>query len=177
MSIQPEIELFWRFIVSSVDHLIASLDALTEAELNWRPLENANSLYILATHTMGNLAENLLGVLCGQPSQRQRDAEFVAQGESARLIQQQWQTLQQRVYASLTQLPATALDRQHDHPRRGPLTGRAIYFLPRAAKRHPRKNRPFILVQLRAFMKIRKAKGLTFDDVLLIPQRSAITDR
>jgi len=129
VSIHPEIELFWRFIVSSVDHLIATLDALTEAELNWRPLENANSLSILATHTMGNLAENLLGVLCGQPIQRQRDAEFVARGASASLIQQQWQTLQQRVYASLTQLPATALDRQQEHPRRGLLTGREIFIV------------------------------------------------
>ena len=41
MPIYPEIELFWRFIVNSVDQIIACLDGLTEVEINWRSLENA----------------------------------------------------------------------------------------------------------------------------------------
>ena len=57
-----EIEEFWPFIARSVDRLVALLDGLSEKELNWQPLENANSLYALAVHTMGNVEENLLGV-------------------------------------------------------------------------------------------------------------------
>jgi len=129
MPIHPEIELFWRFIVSSVDQIITCLDGLTEAEINWRPVESTNSLFVLAVHTMGNLEENLFSVLCGQPVQRQREAEFVAQGHSDKAIQQQWHELQQCVYAGLAQLPAIELDRKRQHPRRGQLTGREILLV------------------------------------------------
>ena len=60
-----EIALFWRFIVESEDKLIESLHGLEEDSLNWSPLDNANSLYVLATHTMGNIEQNILGgILC-----------------------------------------------------------------------------------------------------------------
>ncbi len=105
MAMDPEIALFWRKIVSSVDGLVVCLDGLTAEELNWHPLENANSRFVLATHMLGNLEENLYGVLCGQIVQRHRETEFSSRCASATTLQQQWQTLQKRVADALAQLP------------------------------------------------------------------------
>ena len=68
-----EIESFWRFIRSSVDRILSSgLEGLNEDDRNCRPLDNANSLYVLDSHTMANLEENMLVVLRGQKAFRDR---------------------------------------------------------------------------------------------------------
>ena len=121
--------LFWRYISSSVDQLIATMDDLTAAEINWSPIGDANSLYVLATHTMGNVTQNLLGVLCGQPVQRERDAEFAAQGDTPDALRTQWQTLRARIQAQLEQLDVAALNQPHTHPGRGELTGREVLIV------------------------------------------------
>jgi len=129
----PEIELFWKYIVSSVDHILATMDGLEGDDLDWRPLDNASSLAILAIHTMGNLEENLLEILCGQPVHRQRDAEFAARGTTVEALRQRWQDLQARIIAALESVPPIELDRERDHPRRGRLSGRAVLMV---AARH-----------------------------------------
>ena len=83
MRSSPEIDLFWRKIRSTVDELVACLEALDSDSLNWRPLDDANSLYVLATHTIYNVRHNLLNALCGSPGARYRDAKFMASGGSA----------------------------------------------------------------------------------------------
>jgi len=55
-----EIASFWRFITSAIDRLIVCLDGLDQTELDWRPLPDANSLYVLAVHTLANTEENIL---------------------------------------------------------------------------------------------------------------------
>ena len=124
-----EVETFWRYIVGSVEHILACMDGLAADDLNWQPLENANSLYVLATHTMGNVEKNLLDVLCGQPVERQREAEFMARGSSVEPIQRRWHELQERVSSSLAQLPPAELDREREHPHRGQITGREVLIV------------------------------------------------
>ena len=121
--------LYWRFITSSVDRLLACLDGLDEAALNWRPLPNANSLYVLATHLIGNIEETVWGLVCGQPVVRDRDAEFSATGYDAPLLQTRWQTLQTHIAHHLAQLSSSTLEQEHLHPRRGSLTGWAILLI------------------------------------------------
>lgn len=65
-----EIDLYWHKIRNSVDELVACLEGLDSDSPNWRPLDDANSLYVLATHTMGNIRYNFLNVLCGLPVTR-----------------------------------------------------------------------------------------------------------
>jgi uncharacterized damage-inducible protein DinB len=124
-----EVELFWEYIIGSVERIIACLDGLGEGDLNWRPLENANSLYVLATHTMGNVEKNLLDALCGQPIERQREAEFVAHGSSVEPIRQRWRELQERVSVRLAPLSSDDLDREREHPHRGQITGREVLIV------------------------------------------------
>jgi uncharacterized damage-inducible protein DinB len=128
-SSQAEIMLFWRYITSSIDQLLATLEGLDARELNWSPIPNANSLYVMATHTMGTTAENLLEVLCGQAVHRQRDAEFAAQGDSAAALHAHWQSLRAQIQAQLEQLSDAELGQARKHPRRGDITGRDVLIV------------------------------------------------
>lgn len=126
----PEALLFWRFIASSLDRLVACLDGLDADDLNWRPpAPGANSLYALATHTLGNSEENILETLGGRAVGRDREAEFAAIGASAGAIAARWRELRAELARTLAALPAGALDTEYAHPRRGTLTGRAILIV------------------------------------------------
>ncbi|GEM_PF-332807 len=124
-----QILVFWRFITSSVDRLLACLDGLDTTELNWRPLPHANSLIVLATHITGNIEETVLGLICGQPRVRDREAEFHVTAADSAALQQRWQTLQTEIAQQLTQLPPSDLARVRLHPRRGQLTGWEILLV------------------------------------------------
>jgi hypothetical protein len=59
----------------------ASLDGMSEAQLNWRPpLPGANSAFVIAAHTIGNARAWVLGIACGEDVSRDRPAEFRAAG-------------------------------------------------------------------------------------------------
>lgn len=120
---------FWRYIAGSLDRLVALLDGLSADELDWRPpAPEANSLYTLAIHTLGNAEENLLETLGGQPIGRDRAREFAARGDSA-TVAARWAALRPRLAEMLATLPVGALDATHRHPRRGVLIGRDILIV------------------------------------------------
>jgi hypothetical protein len=124
-----EVESFRQFIFDSIDRLVGCLDGLTSDQLNWRPpAPETNSLYVLASHIVGNAEQNLLGVLCGQPVARNRAAEFAAAGETAEPVRRRWQELRAQMEAALDVLPPSRLDQELKHPR-GMLTGREVLTL------------------------------------------------
>lgn len=129
MAIPAEISLFWDFIARSVDRIFACMDGFTGDDLNWQPIDSANSLYVLAAHTMGNLEDNILRVWCGQSGERDRVAEFAAQGADDAELRAYWQELQARVNAALATLAPPDLDRTCIHHRRGTITGREILIV------------------------------------------------
>lgn len=124
-----ETSIFWRYISSSIDQLLGTLDGLSEQEINCSPIGNANSLFVLATHTLGNTTENVLSVLCGQTVDRQRKAEFTAQGSSLAPLQAQWQHLRGQIETRFAQLDDTILDEMREHPRRGQMMGREVLIV------------------------------------------------
>lgn len=121
-----EVDLYWRRISKTVDELVACLEGLDGDSLNRSPLDDANSLYVLATHTMGNVRHNVLHVVCGLPITRDRDAEFVATGASATEIEARWNALKVQVAEAIEDLPDADLDRDRQHPHRGAITGREV---------------------------------------------------
>jgi len=124
-----EIETLWSFIRRSIDRIFSCLEGLGEEDLNWRPLRNANSLYILATHVMANVESNILGVLCGLEILRNRDDEFKARGSSSEPLQKKWQELQEKISINLSKLPPGALNQEYVHPRLGRITGRDHFIV------------------------------------------------
>jgi hypothetical protein len=124
-----EVETLWNYISRSIARIILCLDGLNEDDLNWKPLDNANSLYVLAIHMMGNVESNILGVLCHQNMLRQREDEFSAHGTTAESVQQKWREIQERITSHLAQLPPYILDQEQEHPRRGRITGRDLMIV------------------------------------------------
>jgi 3-hydroxyisobutyrate dehydrogenase-like beta-hydroxyacid dehydrogenase len=125
-----ETESFQRFIFSTIDDLVGSLEGLSEAQLNWRPAAaDTNSLYAIVTHVLGNAEENILMTVCGQTVSRSRAAELAARGTSWEPVRDHWRELRTRMAGALAALPAGELDRVRAHPRRGPLTGREVLLV------------------------------------------------
>lgn len=122
-----EVALYMDRITRVVERFIAAGEGLSEEEINWKPAEGANSIYVLATHTMGNVRENIVQLLGGEDVGRDRDSEFVATGRGVDGLREAWAALQVRIAAVLDALDAGALDRDYARPRGGEtLPGRGI---------------------------------------------------
>lgn len=120
----------WRFISSSIERLVELAGGLSADELEWRPAAPAaNSLGVLAMHTLGNLEENVIQTLCGEPVHRQRNAEFHLERVTATDVQTRWSSLSESVELRLSALTSSDLDRRYFHPRRGELTGREVLIV------------------------------------------------
>ncbi|MDA0256111.1 MAG: DinB family protein [Chloroflexi bacterium] len=125
-----ELEAGWGFVEQRIDALVALLDGRSAEELNWRPAApEANSIFVLATHTIANARQGLLVVLCGGPDDRDRDAEFRAAGDTIEPIERRWHELRAEIRACLAALPAQRLDEALTHPRQGEMTGRQVLLL------------------------------------------------
>ncbi len=107
-----EIETYSRWIRSLLDRVCASLEGLSEAQLNWRPtIEGANSAYVIAAHTLGSARAGVLGIACGQAMGRDRPAEFRAGGSHADLLAAT-RGLSGEIEAALAALPPSSLKRR-----------------------------------------------------------------
>ena len=124
-----ETDVYWLKISNTVDEIVACLEGVGSDDLDWSPLDDANSLYVLATHTMGNVRHNLLNGLCGLAISRDRDAEFVVTGGSAADIVAHWNELKSQISDSIEGLPRGEMDRERDHPRYGTISGHELLVL------------------------------------------------
>ncbi len=132
--VKSEIEGFLMAYQVSLARLRACVEGLTTEQLNWRPPANdANSIAVLATHTMGNMRQNVLGVACGLPDNRDRDAEFVSHANDPAALIKQAHGLYGEIEAALANLPQANLDERIEHPHRGPTTRRQALLV---AARH-----------------------------------------
>ena len=124
------IEAFRDKIIEYVERILATSDGLDEAGINWRPTgTDTNSIYVLATHVMGNVRQNALAMLGGQADTRDRDAEFVASGNSAQALQQTWADLKPQVVDALGKIGIAELTHEYPHPRRGTMSGLGVLML------------------------------------------------
>jgi len=79
-----ELTVYTEELKHLLDRLVQSLEGLTGEQLNWRPpAPETNSIFVIATHTMGNLEAWVLGIVCAQPIERDRPAEFASSGQDA----------------------------------------------------------------------------------------------
>jgi uncharacterized damage-inducible protein DinB len=108
-----EIGTYSRELQSLLARVCGCLDGLDEAQLNWRPpVAAGNSIYVIASHTLGNVRAWVLGIACGQPVTRDRPAEFRASGRDASALVAVAQRLSSEIDAALSALPLSALDRR-----------------------------------------------------------------
>ena len=104
-----ELHAVMRDLVRGMDH----------GTLNWSPLPKANSLAVLATHTLGSERE-MIRALRGISTDRDRDAEFKVEAEAAdllSLLDQADREMDEHV-AALTVADLTELRPRGDRPPR-----------------------------------------------------------
>jgi len=112
-----ELGLYAAQLQQALDKLCERVEGLSSAQLNWKPpAPEANSIYVIATHTLGNAESWVLGIACGQPIERDRPAEFRAAGESARPIVEKARELGTRIDAALRALPEGTLGETRQAP-------------------------------------------------------------
>ena len=108
-----EIESLSHQIRSILERVIGCLEGLSEPQLNWKPpIDGGNSVYVIATHTLGNARAFVLGIACGQPLERDRPAEFRASGRDAAELTAQARRLSDDIEAALAGLSAADLGRR-----------------------------------------------------------------
>jgi hypothetical protein len=129
-----EVATFWRYLESSLDHLIDLAVSLDSEAIQWKPpAPEANSIAVMATHTLGNVRENILEILCGEAVRRDREAEFVDRAMTGETLAAQWADLRERLLEALAAVSDAELDRRRTHLRRGELDGREVLIV---ATRH-----------------------------------------
>lgn len=77
-----EIDCYRRYVVEKIAQVDSALGDLTEDELNRAAsgIPGANSGFVIATHTYGNVRAWILGIVCGQSLRRDRPGEFASRG-------------------------------------------------------------------------------------------------
>jgi len=109
-------------LLREVDRVIGSADGLSAAQLAWTPAaKSANSLLVLAAHTVGAAERHILVNIAGRKPGGTRDAEFAAPPEIAR-IRARWETVKRGIVDVLDNLPPGRLD--DDLP--GPVSTRSV---------------------------------------------------
>jgi uncharacterized damage-inducible protein DinB len=111
----PEIDSYTKELRRLFGRLYDSLDGLNEQELNWHPpAAEANSIYAIATHTLGNARAWILGICCGQPIERDRPAEFRASGKDAAHLIENARLLLNEIEMSLRALQPDSLGERRE---------------------------------------------------------------
>lgn len=105
-----EIDQYIKELRKLFDRLCKAVEGLSDAHLNWRaPAAQTNSIYAIATHTLGNARAWILGICCGAPIERDRPAEFRAAGTEASPIIASARGLLAEIEDALRKLPAESL--------------------------------------------------------------------
>lgn len=120
-----EIASLWRFLTETIDRFVAVAVEAPAPMLHWAPpAPDTNSIAVLLVHTLGNIEENVLEILGGEPVNRQREAEFVESDLTGAHLAERWNALRPRLEQKLAALPDGELERERFHQRRGTISGR-----------------------------------------------------
>ena len=149
---RSETESYLWALSGTIDAVLECLDGLTASELLWRPEVpdggvgpgappgeggGANTLFAIATHVMGNAEQNIVEFLGGEPVDRHRREEFLAEGASLAPLRERWRAMEQHFARVLAAVSRDELERERDHPNRGRITGREVAL---SATRHANEH-------------------------------------
>jgi hypothetical protein len=121
-------DLFDRFHELHTE-IILALDALPAEALDWKPVPETNSVSVLVTHVTG--AERFLigDVIMGEPSNRNREAEFQVEGVSKGDLIQRLTETETYIKGAFEKLRLGDLKTERKHPRHGKQVGVAWAML------------------------------------------------
>jgi uncharacterized damage-inducible protein DinB len=111
-------ELYRRFHELHTD-IARALEGLPEEALDWKPGAEMNSVAVLITHLTG--AERFLigDVVMGDPSNRVREAEFQAVGQTKQDLLQRLSVTDEYIKSAFEKMSLADLETERVHPRHG----------------------------------------------------------
>jgi uncharacterized damage-inducible protein DinB len=113
LAMNSELAAYAASIERRLTQICDCADGLSAEELNWRaPLGDANSAWVLATHTLGNARAWVLGIACGQPLGRDRPGEFASTGDDAARLRADVASFVREMTAAIERLSPADLDRR-----------------------------------------------------------------
>lgn len=97
-------------LVREVDRVIGATDGLSAAQLAWKPAaQEANSLLVLAAHTVGAAERHILVNIAGRKPGGTRDEEFASEADIAG-VRARWDMVKRGIVDVLDNLPPGRLD-------------------------------------------------------------------
>jgi hypothetical protein len=97
-------------LVREVDRVISATEGLSAEQLAWRPAATgANSLLVLAAHTVGAAERHILVNIAGRKPGAARDEEFAANGDIG-AVRVRWAGVKRGIAEVLGDLPPGRLD-------------------------------------------------------------------
>lgn len=122
-----DVATIWHYLRTTVNGMVEIANELSISELQWTPpAPDTNSISVLLVHTLGNIEENILTVVAGQPGNRVREAEFEEREITGAELAGRWDGLSRRLVAALSTIEDAQLETIHHHHRRGDLSARSI---------------------------------------------------
>lgn len=114
----PELALCMEKIERCITRIAEVLVQCGERANDAPPVAGANSVAVITRHVLGNVEENILGVVGGESRERDRDGEFSGEPSVADLLAR-WEMLRPRLLAVASRMPSSAMFEPRQHPRRG----------------------------------------------------------
>lgn len=112
-------------LTREVERVLGATEGLTAEQLAWTPpAQGANSLLVLAAHTVGAAERHILVNVAGRKPGGTRDEEFAAKADIAG-VRARWNAVKPGVIDVLDNLPPGRLD--EDLP--GPASARSVHSM------------------------------------------------
>ena len=97
-------------LLEEVERLLSAADGLDATQLSWAPsTKGANSLLVLAAHTVGAAERHVVRSIGGGEVTGTRDEEFVARGDMAP-IRARWDAVRRKIVETIDSMPPGRLD-------------------------------------------------------------------
>lgn len=127
---RTEREALLRGLQRPIEEILNCLDSLRGNEIDRKiPKETGNSVLGIAAHVIANTEENIIEHLGGTNVGRVRATEFEVLAATGDPVRDRWNELLPKILTVLGDLPGDGLDREIDHPDRGPITGREVLLV------------------------------------------------
>jgi uncharacterized damage-inducible protein DinB len=118
MSMLAEVETYAKLLRERRSDILKLIEGLNADALNWRPLPTeANSLYALTVHSLGAERRWIHQDVGHRQIERDREAEFRAQGEDAAELNKNYAAVALASEEILSELAASNLDEVRSEPK------------------------------------------------------------
>ena len=106
---------YLRLLQACHNDILKALDGLPQAALDWTPGHDMNSISVLVVHIAGS-TRHMINVAVQEPSDRDREAEFIAQKLGMDALKQQLADTMEHIQRAVEKLSLQDLETTHILP-------------------------------------------------------------